>query len=348
MKAAVLHKGGIIRYEDWPDPRLKSGEVLVRVRAAGICGSDLPRVLSGKAHYYPIVLGHEFSGDVVKVNGGTGRITPGMRVSGVPLVPCMACSDCARGDYALCRHYTFIGSRVQGSFAEYVALPETNVVPFDSAVSYEQGALFEPSAVALHGLLQSDWKPGEETAVLGGGTIGQFTAQWARIMGAKDVTVFDLEDSRLELATRLGAAAGINTRIDGFMDEALARTDGKGFGMVFETAGSVATMRMAFELAANKAGVCFIGTPHEDLSYTPALWEQMNRKEFKLTGSWMSYSAPFPGMEWTLTAHAFKKGTLRYDEDMIYRTFPLHQAQEAFDLYRTPGTVQGKVLFLLD
>ena len=79
------------------------------------------------------------------------------------------------------------------------------------------------------------------------------------------------------------------------MEKAKAITGGKGYGFVFETAGQVPTMQMAFELAANKAHVCFIGTPHADLTFTPAMWENMNRKEFKLTGSWMSYSAPFPG-----------------------------------------------------
>lgn len=348
MKAAVLYEGGVIRYEAWPDPVPKPGEVLVRVKASGICGSDLPRALAGKAHYYPIVLGHEFSGEVVEVCEGSGRIKPGMRVSGVPLLPCMQCGDCAQGNYSLCRRYSFIGSRVQGSFAQYVALPEANAVPFDESVSWVQGALFEPSTVALHGLIQNKYFGGEDVAILGGGTIGQFTAQWARIMGAKNVTVFDLEQSRLDLALRLGAQYGIHTGNEGFMEEALSLTQGKGYGMVFETAGAVATMRMAFSLAANKAHVCFIGTPHQDLTFTPAQWENMNRKEFRLTGSWMSYSAPFPGREWSLTAHAYKQGTLRFDEQLIYRTFPLSEAKQAFDLYRTPGQVQGKVMFSVD
>ena len=100
----------------------------------------------------------------------------------------------------------------------------------------------------------------------------------------------------------------------------------------------------AFELAANKAGVCFVGTPTKELSFSVKEWENMNRKEFTLTGSWMSYSAPFPGEEWELTAHYFKTGQLKFDESFIYKKFPLSQSAEAFHLFEIPGEVTGKIL----
>ena len=101
---------------------------------------------------------------------------------------------------------------------------------------------------------------------------------------------------------------------------------------------------MAFELAANKAGVCFIGTPTKELSFTVKEWENINRKEFMLTGSWMSYSAPFPGKEWDLTAHYFKTGQLKFNEDLIFKKMPLSKIADAFEMYKTPGTVKGKIL----
>ena len=181
-------------------------------------------------------------------------------------------------------------------------------------------------------------------AVLGCGTIGIFTMQWAKIFGARKVVVFDIMDERLALATRMGADAVVNSSKEGFMEEAMALTDGKGFDFVFESAGQVPTMQMAFQLAANKAHVCFIGTPHKDLTFTPAMWENMNRKEFKLTGSWMSYSSPFPGKEWELTAHYFATGQLKFDPSFIYKKVPMKDANEAFQWFKTPGLVQGKVL----
>ena len=346
MKAAVVVANEDVQYLDVEEPQVKPGYVKVKVRASGICGSDIPRVLHNGVHFYPIVLGHEFSGDVVEVGEGVTKTKVGDRVSGAPLLPCMKCDDCQNGNYSLCKHYSFIGSREQGSNADYVVLPEKNVVPFDASVPYEQGAMFEPSTVALHGLLQNDYQGGQYVAILGGGTIGMFTMQWAKIFGSRKVVVFDISEERLALAKRLGADEVINTTKEDFMKTAMDITGGKGYGYVFETAGQVPTMHMAFELAANKAHVCFIGTPHVDLSFTPKQWENMNRKEFKLTGSWMSYSAPFPGKEWELTAHYFATGQLKFDSDLIYKKIPMSQAQEAFQLYKTPGLVKGKILLV--
>jgi L-iditol 2-dehydrogenase len=258
----------------------------------------------------------------------------------------MKCDDCQNGNFSLCRHYSFIGSRQQGSNAEYIVIPEQNAVAFDQSISYEQGAMFEPSTVALHGLFQNDYKGGEYTAVLGGGTIGIFTMQWSKIFGAKKVVVFDISEERLALAKRLGADEVINTSLEGYKEKAMELTEGKGFAFVFETAGQIPTMHMAFELASNKASVCFIGTPHENLSFTPAMWENMNRKEFKLTGSWMSYSSPFPGKEWKLTAHYFATGQLKFDPGFIFKKMPMSEAQEAFQMFKTPGLVKGKVLLV--
>lgn len=346
MKAAVLFGNRDIRYADWETPVCGADQVKVRVRAAGICGSDVPRVLHNGAHFYPIVLGHEFSGDVVEVGANIQGVAVGDTVSGAPLVPCMKCADCQQGNYALCKHYSFIGSREQGCFAEYVVMPASNAVRYDPAIPYEQAAMFEPSTVALHGLLHAGYMPGETVAVLGLGTIGVFTLQWAKILGARSVVAFDIDESRLQLARRMGADETVNTKTPDFMDKAMSLTGGSGFQNVFEAAGNPVTMRMAFELAGNKALLCFIGTPHNDLTFTPRQWENMNRKEFRLTGSWMSYSAPFPGREWEMTAHEFATGRLKFDPGFIFRKFPLSQAAEAFALYDHPEQVHGKIMLV--
>ena len=260
------------------------------------------------------------------------------------LVPCMACEDCQRGDYSLCKHYSFIGSRQFGSFAEYVVVPEKNAVKFSEDVSFEKGAFFEPATVALHGLERTGYKGGHTVAILGGGTIGLMTMQWARIFGASQVVVFDIVNERLELAVRLGADAGVNTGEEDFMEKVSALTGGRGFDYVYETAGNTVTMRLAFQLAANKAGVCFIGTPTKELTFTVDEWENINRKEFRLTGSWMSYSAPFPGHEWELVAHYFATGELKFDDSFIYKKIPLSQIASAFEMFKTPGAVKGKIL----
>lgn len=344
MKAGVVHAREDIRYEEIETPVPGKEQVLVKVKYTGICGSDVQRVNGDACHFFPNVLGHEFSGTVVKAGEGVTSLKVGDRVAGVPLVPCMKCEDCQKGNYSLCRHYSFIGSREFGSFAEYVVVPEKNAVPFEDTVSFEQGAFFEPATVALHGLQRVPYKGGKTVAVLGGGTIGMFVMQWAKIFGAKEVVVFDIADERLELGKRLGATEGIHTLKDGFMEKALEITGDRGFDYVFETAGNTITMKMAFELAANKASVCFVGTPTKELSFSVKEWENMNRKEFTLTGSWMSYSAPFPGKEWELAAHYFKTGELKFDESFVFRKIPLSRIADAFELFKVPGTVKGKIL----
>ena len=343
MKAAVLYANEDIRYDDYKTPSITesdSNSVIVKVYATGICGSDVPRVIYNGSHYYPNVLGHEFAGEIVETGDGVTTLNVGDRVAGAPLVPCMRCIDCQNGNYALCRHYSFIGSREQGSFAEYVKIPAINAVKFDLGISYEQGALFEPSTVALHGLRVNNYVGGYDTAILGGGTIGIFTMQWAKIFGAKSVTVYDISDERLNLCKKMGADYVVNTKTEEINKNA--------YHFVFETAGVTDTMQTAFEIGGNKSNICFIGTPTKDLIFTPKLFENMNRKEFKLTGSWMSYSAPFPGDEWTLTAHYFKTRQLKFDEDLIFKRFHLSEVGEAFNLYKTPGTVKGKIMLLIN
>lgn len=344
MKAGVVYAENDIRYEDIEKPVPKEGEILIRVKYTGICGSDVPRVNGNACHFFPNVLGHEFSGVVEELGSGVTSFQVGDRVAGVPLVPCMKCEDCQRGDYSLCKHYSFIGSRQFGSFAEYVAVPEKNAVKFDESVSFEQGALFEPTTIALHGLERVDYKGGKTVAILGGGTIGLLLMQWTKIFGAQKIAVFDIVPERLVMAEKYGADAGINTKDADFMDQAQKLTNGRGFDYVYETAGNTITMKMAFELAGNKAQICFIGTPKKEMSFTVAEWENMNRKEFTMTGSWMSYSAPFPGHEWEMAAYYYKTGALKFDPSFVFKTVPLSKIADAFEMYKTPGLVKGKIL----
>ena len=344
MFAGVVHAQNDIRYEEIETGRPGPGQVQVKVKYTGICGSDVPRVNGTACHFYPMVLGHEFSGVISEVGEGVTRVRVGDRVAGIPLVPCMECEDCQKGNYSLCRHYSFIGSRQFGSFAEYVVVPQTNVYPFDDKVSFEQGALFEPSAVALHGLRVADFTGGGRVAVVGTGTIGLLTLQWARIFGASDLTAINRSRGKLAIARRLGADHTISTLDDDFYEQAMEITGGKGYDYIFDATGNEAAMKESFRLAANKARICMIGTPKNPISFTVAEWEMMNRKEFLLTGSWMSYSAPFPGEEWELTAYHFRKGDLIFDEGMIGARLPLSRIDEAFAMYKTPGQVTGKIL----
>lgn len=346
MKAAVLYAKGDIRFDDFEEPQVGPGQVKVAVKAVGVCGSDLPRVWGDEAHYFPIVLGHEFSGVVTEVGEGVTRVAVGDHVSGAPLMPCMKCDVCQQGNYSQCKTYGFIGSRNQGAFGEYVVLPEANAVLLDPAVPFTVGAFIEPSTVGLHGLFCADYRAGEDVAILGGGTIGLLTAQWCKIFGAKSVSVFDIDEDRLAVARELGIDYTFNTLEEGYQQRALDATGGKGFGFVFETAGNPITMNIAFDIAGPKSSVCFIGNSHKTVSFDAKRFELMNRKEFKLTGSWMSFSAPFPGREWSLTAHYMATGQFRVVPGMLHGTYPLSKCKEALDEFQVPGRVKGKIMLI--
>ena len=218
MLAAVLHGRRDVRVEEVPTPEPGPGEALVRVMMTGVCGSDIPRVLSDGAHFYPLVLGHEIAGEVAAVGDGADPALVGRRVAVAPLLPCHECAHCRLGNYAQCPNYTFIGSSVNGGLAEYLVAPVRNLTIVADSVPFRDIAFFEPSTVALHGVRHVGFTPGEDVIVLGAGTIGLFTMQWARILGATRVAVVDINPARLATAESLGADATAGRRYDQLYD----------------------------------------------------------------------------------------------------------------------------------
>ena len=150
MKAWFLHGINEIRLETVELPALESGQALVAVKAAGICGSDIPRIYRTGAHRHPLIPGHEFSGVVESVGKETDSAWLGKRVGVFPLIPCGACGPCIKGQYEMCRNYGYLGSRRDGGFAEYVAVPAENLIELPDNVSFEEAAMLEPMAVAVH------------------------------------------------------------------------------------------------------------------------------------------------------------------------------------------------------
>lgn len=343
MKAAVLVEPGVIACEEVADPEPREDEVVVQVAYCGICGSDIPRVLMGAAHSYPLILGHEFSGTVISMGRNVDPSLAGARVAGVPLVPCGQCSDCAAGNFSLCKHYSFIGSRRPGAFAERVAVPEQNVVVLPNEVSYEEGALFEPATVARHAMLIAGFQPNSSAVVMGCGTIGILLAQMLQNAGACRVVGLVRRESRIGVARAAGLEELANTSVPGWEEKLLETLPGNGFDFVFDTSGNAISMVDSYTLAANKGTVCMVGTPKNDIGFTVDQWECLNRRELTICGTWMSYSAPFPGAEWRYTSRSFGDGTLRLVPEMIDAVYTLDDVAEAFERFKE-GKVSGKVL----
>jgi len=184
MKAAVLHAPGDLRVEDVPVPAIGPDDVLVRVMAAGICGSDIGRVMVTGTYRFPTVPGHEFAGQIEKTGANVTHLVAGDRVAVAPLMPCFDCEWCRAGKFSLCDSYDFMGSRSDGAFAEFVKAPARNVMKIPDSVSYDAAATIEPAAIILHGIHKLDVSLGDAVAVVGCGALGYFALQFAKLSGA--------------------------------------------------------------------------------------------------------------------------------------------------------------------
>lgn len=343
MKALVLHGKDDIRYEEIEKPIIKEDEVLVKVKSTGICGSDIPRVLGSAAHYYPIVLGHEFAGEVTGIGKNVSNIKIGDKVSGAPLVPCLKCIDCIKGNYSQCKNYSFIGSRQLGSWAEYVKLPAINAVKLPDNMTFSQGVFMEPLTVALHALFVMKFLGGTDVAIIGVGTIGLLALQCVKRLGAKRIFAFDIDPVKLELAKEYGADICINTKDPNYRDIVTEKTNGMGIEQIIETAGVQATEILSMEIASNKGNIIYVGTPVQPLTLQPKEFEYLNRKELTIRGSWMSYSAPYPGKEWELAVEYLSKNKVNV-EKLIYKVYKMNEINQAIEDIKVAQKVNGKII----
>lgn len=210
MKALVYHGPGALRWQDWPEPQPGPDDVLIEVRAAGICGSDL-HGYEGRSNrrHAPMVMGHELAGDVAALGARVDRALLGRRVVVQPFVHCGRCEACARDSTNLCRNRRYIGTTCDGGMAERVAVPAANVLPIDGELPEAHAVLVEPLAVALHAAGRCDAVRGARVRVAGGGAIGLLTLVALRAAGAAEVQVVEPLAARRATAIALGAADAI-------------------------------------------------------------------------------------------------------------------------------------------
>lgn len=344
MKAAVLHGVGDLRVEAVEVPQLKNADdVLVHVHAVGICGSDLDRVMVTGTYNFPTIPGHEFCGEVAQVGSGVKNYTAGDRVLVTPILPCMVCESCVKGNYGQCSNYSYLGSRTDGGMAEYVVAPAKNLIPLPDSISYTEGAAVEPAAVTLHGMLRIKVDAGDSVVVLGCGTIGLFAIQFAKIMGATQIIAVDIDAEKLNWAK----AAGADILVNGKQTDPVAevqRITGIGANVVIETAGTAITQEQSIRACKKHGRILYLGTAHRDVVLPPETFEHIVRNEIWLTGSWNSYSAPFPGVEWKAVLSYIQKGRLNV-KDSVTHTYPLAEAAKVIaDLFGRKYTFNKVVL----
>ncbi|ACA30748.1 galactitol-1-phosphate 5-dehydrogenase [Histophilus somni] len=299
MKAIVLESNRNMAICDIPKPLVEDpDDVLVKVHYSGLCGSDIPRIFHHGTHFYPIVLGHEFSATVEEVGSDVTELDKGDLVSCAPLQPCFKCDECNRGFYSLCKNYNFIGSRRFGANSEYLCVKKSNLVKLPQGSDTLQASFIEPITVGLHAIHLAGGCKGKNVVIVGAGTIGLLAAQSTKALGANSVSVIDINQEKLVLAKTLGADYVFNS-MDLKADEILACLDGNRFDqLILETAGVPKTVELSIQIAGPRAQVVLVGTLHHDLNLDQKEFGLILRKELIIFGSWMNYSKPWPGVEW--------------------------------------------------
>jgi len=261
---------GGVEYLDWKMPEKERGDVLVQVKAAGICGTDMhiyhwsDNIVQEYKPKLPLVMGHEFAGVVVEVGSNVKDLKVGDRVTAMPILYCGECFYCKDGKQNICDHRPLLGLGVDGVFAEFISLRSSNVYRLDGGVSFELGALSELTSVGLHAIDRARLKGGETVAVVGAGPLGLMLTILAKHAGAARVFTAGLEADRgrLEIAKRIGATAVFVERED-LKQQILEFTGGLEADVVFETAGTAAGVIQSLNLARKGGRVGILGQGHE-------------------------------------------------------------------------------------
>lgn len=285
MRQAVLIDREKIILRDVPEPSVREKQVLIRVKRIGICGSDI-HAYYGKHPFisFPIVQGHEFSGEVVAAGDKVAMFKPGDRVTVRPQLTCGQCYHCTHGDYHICDNLKVIGCQADGAAQELFAVDEKLVVKLPPEISFDFGAMVEPLAVGVHAVLKLGNLTGKRVLILGGGPIGLLTAQAARALGAENIIITDILDYRLEIARQCGLENTVNPRRSNLEEEILKHFGPNKADGIIECVGSEETANLAIHLSRKGSSIVIVGVfgsiPRVELGL-------VQDRELKLVGSLM-------------------------------------------------------------
>lgn len=339
MTAMYLEEAGKIIPRKVDMPRIGKDEVLVRIKAVGICGSDVHYYTTGRIGDFvvekPLILGHECSGEIVEVGKNVEGLQLGDRVALEPGIPCRKCQYCKSGRYNLCPNVRFMATPpVDGAFVEYVAHPADFVFKLPEKTSYEEATLFEPLAVGLYSVVRAKVSFGGEILILGAGPIGLATLQAVVNIGGGRVTVADIYDFRLKKARELGADKVINPQQSDALDKLRSS-----FDYVFETAGSVVTTQQTVKLAKRGRKVILVGLPaQEAIEFNT---NQIITKELDVLGIFR-YANMYPK-----AVRLAEKGQVNL-KTLISKKFPFPQTEEALKYARDNKESSIKTLVIFD
>ncbi len=337
---AFVTAPGRIEYRERKLPDLHSYGVLVKVKATSICGGDL-HIFKGKhpAAPLPVPIGHEISGEVLRIGKNVSRVKEGDRVVVEPVVICDHCVFCQRGEYNLCTNISFQYRKGQGGFTPYFIADEGWIHQLPQSTSFEEGALIEPLAVAVHAVKKGGVQVGHNAAIFGAGAIGLMVLLLIRLSGAGESFVVDVKDFRLEKARELGASEAINGSQKDPVEYIFDRTGKLGVDRAFEAVGIEKTLVDSLKVL-KKGGTSIVVGLFEDREIRiPA--NIFVQKEIALIGS-QGYCWDFQ-----VALTLVERGNLKLG-DLITHTMPLSALQDAFELLMDPRSMAIKVVIQVD
>ena len=336
MKAAVLLGPRNIEVRELPVPKVGVNDVLVKVKACGVCGSDIAYYRRGRADVPPpIVLGHEFSGTIVELGETAkklGILKEGDRVVAEPVMACGACESCKKGYPNMCEHPTVLGVTVNGGMAEYCLVRYNYLHPIPEKLSFEEAAFTEPLACALNGVRKLKLNPGNSAAVIGPGPIGLMVVQYLKHSGASPLILIGTRDYRLEAGLRLGADYAINVREKDskyYAEDPVERvkelTDGKGVERIFVATGNLEANQLAVGIGGARSVTVFFGGAAYEPTHAVSipLWDStLGEKEYVF--SWLS---PYTFPE---ALHAIEAGLVDV-KPLLTHSFGIEEAGRAIE-----------------
>ena len=348
MKALVLHAVGDLRFEQVQKPVPGPNEVLMKVKAVGICGSDIPRVLEKGTYSFPLIPGHEFAGQIVEAGPGADVALVGRKAAVFPLIPCLKCDSCQIGQYAQCEDYDYLGSRRNGAFAEYVVVPVPNLVlaPLED-VTYEELALCEPTCIAMHAVRLANPDILDTVAVFGCGPIGVLIGLIAKNTRCCKVLMIDVDQSKVDFAKQMGFEHAVNSLKVDLPTWIMEQTNGVGVDIALEAAGASASLESCL-LATRKFGrVIAVGTPHKAMTLSIQAYEAILRRQLTLTGTWNSVYSNLPKNEWKTVAELIASKTIDVTPLVSHRV-RLEDGVAPIQMMAQRQTFFNKVMYVMD
>lgn len=345
MKAYVLHEINDYRLEDIRIPEIGEKEVLVKVKAAGICGSDIPRIYTSGTYHYPLVPGHEFSGEVVLVGENADKAWLNKRVGVFPLIPCRECSPCQKEQYELCKNYSYLGSRTDGGFAEYVKVPEWNLIALPDKVSFQAAAMMEPMAVAVHAMRKAEPHREDRIVVCGLGTIGLLLTMFLLDAGMTNIYVIGNKELQREKALAIGIQKEYycDQRTEDVNQWIMDKTNTQGMDVYFECVGKNDTLVQAIANTAPNGKVQLVGNPYSDMNLEKSVYWKILRNQLTILGTWNSSFRRSPQDDWHYVLNRILEGGVN-PELLITQRYNMEDMLTGFKLMREKSQEFIKVM----